>query len=159
MCFFIDLILFLGRILFAFVFAYLGIDQLAHWSRSLEFFKDVPSNTASFLVVTGLLLQFFGAFSLFFGFKTRLGALALLLYVLGTAVWPISLVELMKEGHEPELINFLQQILSVAGLLYVLAVGSGRFSYDWLFGSRSSACSRHVSKESPSEVQKEPSKT
>lgn len=137
MCFFIDLILFLARSLFAFVFAYHGIDQLLNWNRSLEFFKDLPSSTASLLLVAGLALQFFGAFSLFFGVKTRLGAFALILYVIGVAVWPVSPLTLAESGNEAALLSLLQHALSVAGLLYVFAIGSGRWSCDWLCGSRS----------------------
>lgn len=141
MCFFVDLILFLARTLFAFVFAYLGIDQLMHWSQSLEQFKDLPTNTATLLLVAGLVLQFFGAFSLFFGAKTRLGALALLIYVLAGAFLPISPMLLTQEGHEAELLRFLEQMLIAAGLLYVFAVGSGRLACDWLWGGRCYTCS------------------
>lgn len=157
MCFFKDLILFLARSLFAFVFAYHGIDQLLHWNRSLEFFKDLPGSTASVLLVAGLILQFFGAFSLFFGVKTRLGALALLLYVIATALFPISPMTLTESGNEAQLLWLLQHALSVAGLLYVFAVGSGRWSCDWLFGSRS--CKNHCDhshKETPPQPRETP---
>lgn len=161
MCFFVDLILFLGRILFAFVFAYLGIDQLLHWTRSLELFKDLSSNTASFFLVAGLILQFFGAFSLFFGVKTRLGALALLIYVIAMAIRPgpdpIALSSLTQAGHETELVTFLHQLLTVAGLLYVLAVGSGRISCDWLCGSsRCITCAPPKETPPPKEEPKKP---
>lgn len=162
MCFFTDLILFLGRILFAFVFAYLGIDQLLHWNRSLEFFQDVPPTTASLLLVTGLILQFFGAFSLFFGVKTRLGALALLFYVIMMTMWPISPMALIQSGNEEALLRFLQHTLSIAGLLYVFGVGSGRWSYDWLSGCRTCcagpcATNKKTPEQEPSA--KEPPKT
>lgn len=160
MCFFVDLILFLGRILFAFVFAYLGIDQLLHWSRSIDALKDMPANTASLVLVVGLILQFFGAFSLFFGVKTRIGALALLIYVLAVAIQPVSFATLTQAGHESELLIFLQQILTIAGLLYVLGVGSGRLSCDWLCGnSRCTTCPvPKKDKELPPPPKEEPKK-
>jgi putative oxidoreductase len=125
-----DLEMFLGRLLFAFVFAYFAIDQLTHWSTATGALSARGITLPALTLVVGIILQFFGALSLFFGTRTRIGALALIVYVIASTLIYHDVGRLTEHGNEQEVVAVLQNVAWLAGLLYVLANGAGRWSGD-----------------------------
>lgn len=129
-----DFLMFLGRVLFAFVFTYSAIDQLTHWgsvSSQLDA-RHVP--LVPLVLGIGIFLQFFGGLSLFCGMRTILGTLALILYVVIGTFLMYDIATLYHPGYEADLVAVLQNTALLAGLLYVLANGPGRWSGDHIAG-------------------------
>lgn len=122
--------MFLSRMLFAFVFTYFAIDQLTHLNTSVQLLISKGVAMAPLVLSLGIFLQLIGSFFLFFGMRTRLGVLLLLLYLVGSTLMLNSTTELHQPGKEAELAGVLQNTAYVAGLLYVLANGPGRWSAD-----------------------------
>lgn len=82
--------------------------------------KGVPA----FAVWIGFAIKLFGGFAVIIGFQTRLAALLLILFTLGTA---FIFHPFWVQG---EWITFWKEISMIGGLLVLAAVGPGALSID-----------------------------
>jgi putative oxidoreductase len=82
--------------------------------------KGIPA----FMAYAGFTIKFFGGLAIIVGFQTRLAAMLLVIFTLGTAFifHPI--------GSEPGNYTFLKEISMIGGLLILAAVGPGELSID-----------------------------
>jgi putative oxidoreductase len=132
--------LLLGRICLSALFIMAGIGKFLDYDQTTQYmvakgFTMVPL----FLVVSGA-IEIIGGLSLLLGYRIRYGALLLILFMIPTtllfsAFWSY-------EGLEARLqfIQFLKNVSVIGGLLYVLSVGAGKFSFDSCCGCKPTSC-------------------
>jgi len=106
----------LGRILIASYFMISGVAKMAHCEVSLSLYQEYPY-PMMFLYASTLFL-ILGSFSVFLGYKTRLGGFLLLLAVLPT-------VDVL-----------VRDFAIIGGLLFVISRGGGLCSFDAMSRSR-----------------------
>ena len=123
-------LLVLARLFLSAVFVRSGI------SHGLEFAgtqgaiasKGVPTALAAVMAVAAIILLLGGGLSILLGVKTRVGAIALLIFLIpATVLFHLNLADRAEE------IQFLKNIGLMGGLLLLVQVGPGAFSID---GSR-----------------------
>lgn len=119
-----------GRILLALIFLVSGIGKIGGFADTAGYMasKGVPMVEAS--LVISIIIEIGAAAMLILGFKARLGAAALLLWVI-----PVSLVfhnfwALPAAEQQIQMIMFMKNLAIMGGLLFVMARGSGPYSLD-----------------------------
>lgn len=115
--------MFLGRLFLSANFLVSGFFKI-FYSEAPEGVKMIPI----LLVVAGI-VELVGALSLILGFKTRAGAILLILYLIPIMVvlhhWDTSLIADMAARK-----LFLNHLAIIGGLLYVACCGAGGCSCD-----------------------------
>jgi len=129
------IVMLLGRICLAALFFYGIYETAAYWEITVGMYREQGVVQPQLVVLVITLVQLFGAVSLLFGWKARIGAF-LLLVVLGVKIalfhdfWS-------SWSEDPTVFNehFKQFSIGLGiagGLLYVLACGSGCCSCDYV---------------------------
>ena len=122
-----DILLVIGRVLFALIFINLGIAHLTKLNDMTGYaqFKKVPAPKLA-VIVTGLML-IIGGLYIVFGVYADLGALLLAIFLVPTAFmmhnfWTIQ----DPQAKQGEMINFFKNLsLAGAALIIFVLVGSG----------------------------------
>lgn len=122
-----DILLVIGRVLFALIFINSGIAYLTKLNDMTGYaqFKKVPAPKLA-VIVTGLML-IIGALYIVFGVYADLGALLLAVFLVPTAFmmhnfWTIQ----DPQAKQGEMINFFKNLsLAGAALIIFVLVGSG----------------------------------
>jgi uncharacterized membrane protein YphA (DoxX/SURF4 family) len=122
-----DILLIIGRVLFALIFINSGIAHLTKLNDMTGYakFKKVPAAKLA-VIVTGLML-IIGGLYIVFGVYADLGALLLALFLVPTAFmmhnfWTVQ----DPQAKQGEMINFFKNLsLAGAALIIFVLVGSG----------------------------------
>jgi putative oxidoreductase len=121
----------LGRCLMALFFALVGLEQLRDWAAWRITLLSHGLSPPDVALVIAVIIELGGAFALAIGFRTRLAALALFLLTVAASLvlndfWEIEDAELARVQLE----LFLRNVAIAGGLLIVVGMGAGRWSYD-----------------------------
>ena len=126
-CSFITL---LGRIGLALLFLLSGINKFVEWDATSAYMASKGFTFVPFFLVGAALVEIVFSILLILGYKTRLAAAVLFLFLIPTSVifhdfWH-------HEGLERHLqmLFFLRNVAIMGGLLYVISCGAGGFSFD-----------------------------
>lgn len=116
----------IGRILVGGFFLWEGIQNTLNFPSATGFLTDTGLFGASAWVVAMLFVatEVLGGLSLIVGYKSRITALILALYVVVTS--PLYLLDTALGGVALQF--FLQSMAIVGGLLYISAFGNGKWS-------------------------------
>jgi len=126
-----DFVLLLGRFLLALIFLHEGWSLAADLTATIDTFAKLGLSTP--VALATIALQIGAGLSVAAGFLTRLGALALALFCLATA-----LLFHTNFASQNELLHF-EKDLAIAGGMFVLsASGAGSISIDRLLRKRAS---------------------
>jgi putative oxidoreductase len=140
----------IGRILLAQIFLVSSADKIMNWSGTLQqmetnfhrFFNwyGAGPGMLSFwdsimaaLLGIAIVFELGGGLSLLLGFKARLGALALFLFLIPTTLIFHSFWTYPEAQQQMQMINFLKNIAIMGGLWLAITFGSGLCSLDALF--------------------------
>lgn len=126
-----NLIALAGRILLAAVFVLSGFNKLNNFSGTAGFMASAGLPITEVLLVMTILIELICGLMLVTGYRTRLAALILFLFMI-----PVTLV-----FHNPaaatdaalaqqQMIHFLKNLAIMGGLLQLWAFGPGAFSLD-----------------------------
>lgn len=114
-----------GRVLLSILFIVAGFSKLTSIAGTAAFFGNIglPMPTVTAIIVG--LVEFLGGLAILVGFKTRIAAIVLALFVLGATV--VAHLDFSQPGNA----LMLQKNLGlVGGFLFLAVLGAGRFSID-----------------------------
>jgi putative oxidoreductase len=119
-----------GRALLATIFIVAGIDKIIHYDHYTQLLTTQHIPLPVIVLGIGLAFELLGGLLLLLGFKTRLGACMLLIFVIPATLifhdfWSFQPEHMTEQCH-----HFLKNLAIFGGLLYVLAVGAGKYSLD-----------------------------
>jgi putative oxidoreductase len=124
----VDVALLAARLGIGVIFLVSGLGKLAGWSGTVAYVasKGVPQP----LLVVATALEILGAASILVGWKTRWGAVALIVFLV-----PVTLVFhnfWAYQGAEvqAQTVNFLKNVAIAGGLMGILGAGPGALSLD-----------------------------
>ena len=125
----------LGRSLMALFFALTGLAQLRDWPGSRLTLLSHGLQPPDVILAIAVVLEFGGAFALLLGFRARLAALALFVLTVAASLgmndfWKIDDAELAYSQMQ----LFLRNLAIAGGLLVIVGMGAGRWSYDTWHG-------------------------
>ena len=116
----------MGRVLIALIFIMSGIHKIAAPQETQHYMIMMGLTWATTLLYVGaILVEVLGGLSLLLGYKTKLGAMMLIAFMI-----PTTLLFHMKFGDQNQMIHFMKNLAMIGGLLYVAQHGAGRLSMD-----------------------------
>jgi putative oxidoreductase len=131
-----SLLLAVGRILIAVIFLRGGINKLAAIAATTATMADHGIPYPHILVWGAVALEIGGGLALIVGLFARCAALALFFYTLALALIFHAFWAVPPDAVRRETASFLGHLAMMGGMLYVVAIGAGRYSIDGLWQSR-----------------------
>ncbi|MEM7052033.1 MAG: DoxX family protein [Acidobacteriota bacterium] len=110
----------LGRILLSGIFLMSAFGKITDFAGSQAYMESKGMPMTGLLLAGAIVLELFGGLSLVTGFKARLGALALIIFLI-----PATLIFHTNFADQMEVIAFLKNLSILGGLLMVYAFGPG----------------------------------
>jgi len=125
-----NILLLLGRVLLSLIFVLSGFDKLTLWSDTGAYMASKGMPFVPFFLGMAVVLELGGGLLVGLGYRARLGAVALVVFVIPTTLifhnfWSLAGPEQMLQTT-----MFLKNLSILGGLLLVVACGPGRFSLD-----------------------------
>ena len=116
----------LGRILLSLIFILSGLGKIGDWSGTAGSMAAKGMVAVPFFLTMAILFELGGGLTVLLGFKGRLGAWALVFYLI-----PVSLIfhnfwAFTGAEQRMQVINFLKNLAIMGGLLLVALRGAGK---------------------------------
>lgn len=116
----------LGRILLSLIFILSGLGKIGDWSGTAGSMAAKGMVAVPFFLTMAILFELGGGLTVLLGFKARLGAWALVFYLI-----PVSLIfhnfwAFTGAEQRMQVINFLKNLAIMGGLLLVALRGAGK---------------------------------
>jgi putative oxidoreductase len=128
-----------GRVALVLIFLISGLGKIGGFASTASLMASKGLPAAPLLLVGAILLEVGGSLSVLAGYKTRWGALALMVFLI-----PVSLVfhnfwAVTGPEAQQQMINFLKNVSILGGLAVLYAAGPGPVSLDAKLASGPSA--------------------
>ena len=125
-----DALLLVARVLLVVLFVLFGWSKLTGFSGTEQYMASTGAPVPALAAVIAIVMELAVGIVIAVGFKTRVLALVLALYTLGTAF--IGHHFWTQTGMEQyiNMINFYKNISIIGGLLLLCATGPGKYSFD-----------------------------
>ena len=125
-----NLLLLLARVLLVILFLKSGLPKLINFSGTVAYMGSVGAPFPSVAAAVAVFMEVPVAIAVLLGFQTRLLALLLAIYTIGTGIighayWTMTGAEQMNN-----MIHFYKNVAIAGGFLALCAAGAGRFSFD-----------------------------
>ncbi|MBW2148289.1 MAG: DoxX family protein [Deltaproteobacteria bacterium] len=114
-----------GRIFIAVIFLNSGYGKIMGFAGTQKYMESHGLPLVSILLVSAIFAEIAGGLSLVLGVYTRLGALALLLFMI-----PTTLIFHTDFTQRIQVIHFLKNLAIMGGILAFMAMGDGGLGYD-----------------------------
>jgi putative oxidoreductase len=138
-----DIALSIGRVAIPIVFIVSGVAKFLNVSgianhpgvtNFMNAFGEITSRTSlGYIIAT---IEVVGGISVLIGFKTRWGAIALLLFTACTIIFAHNFWTMEGAARAANQVQALKNLAIMGGLLVFAVVGSGRYSMDDLVATR-----------------------
>lgn len=119
-----DIIDLIGRIFISIIFLYQGVTSILEASAAKEvMINHGINNQTQLLFLTGIGLMLIGGISVLVGYRAKLGAFLLLIFLIpSTLTYYFDFDDVMKQQM------LLRNVAIMGGLLLLMANGSGKYS-------------------------------
>lgn len=114
-----------GRILFALMFLMPALNKITNFEGTQLYMASKNMPMIPFLLVCAIMILLFGAFSIATGFKTKIGVVALIIFLI-----PATLIFHNELSDQNQFIHFLKNVALLGGLLMLFVNGTGELSLD-----------------------------
>lgn len=123
-----------GRVLFSFVFLMSGFEKILGFSGTVAYMESAGMmQYTTILAILAIIFELGGGILILAGWKTRLGALLLLIFTAATALEIHHFWSYPVEQEAMQMINFMKNLALLGGALYIMSFGAGRYSVDGWF--------------------------
>jgi putative oxidoreductase len=117
-----------GRIMMAVIFLFSGFGKITGFAGTAGYMASKGLPMVEVLLVASIVIEIGGALMLILGYKAKLGAAALLLWMIPVTLvfhnfWAVPAAE-----QQLQMIMFMKNLAMLGGLLYIMAFGSGPMS-------------------------------
>ena len=120
-----------GRILISLIFFMSGIGKIFDFSGTTAYMENVGNMPmASILLVGAIVLELAGGLSIILGFKARIGAILLMVFLIPATLIFHDFWTFPEEQQKIQMIMFMKNLSIFGALLTIVAYGSGPFSLD-----------------------------
>ncbi|MCI0701717.1 MAG: DoxX family protein [Planctomycetia bacterium] len=132
-----------GRIFLAPIFLLSGIMKISNWSETVEKMTSEGMVAAPFFLAMAILFEIAGGLMVLLGFKVRIGAAALIVFLIPATLIFHDFWNFQSPAKESQMQHFMKNLTIMGGLLALTAAGAGRFSLDALC-CRSATANTHT---------------
>jgi putative oxidoreductase len=120
----------LGRLLLSHIFLLSGVAKILDWPGTEKEMAEKGMVLIPFFMAGAILVELGGGLSLLAGYRARLGALALFLFLIPTTLVFHSFWTYAEPERHIQLDQFIKNIAIMGGLLVLAGRGPGRWSLD-----------------------------
>lgn len=128
--FFRSFLIFIGRLCIATIFILAGVSKFINFDQTAAYMASKGLTMIPLFLFGAAAIEILGGLSLVLGYRTRLGAAILLLFLIPTTIIFHDFWNLSGAEYSEQQINFLKNLAIFGGLLYVLNYGSGKLACD-----------------------------
>lgn len=122
----------IGRILLVLIFLKSGIGKIENFDATAQLMaKNGIAPYTNFFLVGAIFFELVGSITIILGYFARFGAVLLLIFLIPTTL--IFHDVFVANPSQGIMVNFMKNVGIFGGLLVLLAVGAGRFSFDYFF--------------------------
>lgn len=121
---------FVGRIFICIIFIAAAVNKLTHWDLNAQMMAAKGMTNIPLLLILGMIVEFIGGLSLLLGFKPRLGALLLFLFLIPTTLIMHNFWSVPEVERDLQTVMFFKNLAIMGGLLYIMAFGPGSCAID-----------------------------
>lgn len=125
-------LMFIGRLCIAAIFLAAGVTKFMEYDQTSQYMLAKGFTAVPIFLFGAALIEILGGLSLVFGYKARIGALALWAFLIPTTIIFHDFWNLEGADRALQQIMFLKNLAIFGGLLYVLSSGAGLWSIDAL---------------------------
>jgi putative oxidoreductase len=115
----------IARILLSAIFLRSGIGKIIDFAGTQQSMASAGIPLTGLFLVGAIVFELVGAISVLLGYKTRWGAIALIIFLI-----PATLIFHTNFADSMQVIQFLKNLAILGGLLMVVAYGPGMASLD-----------------------------
>lgn len=119
-----------GRILLALIFLKSGIGKIGGFAGTAGWMASKGLPMAEVLLAITIVIEIGAALMLILGYKARLGAAALLLWMIPVTFIFHNYWAMPADQQMIQQIMFMKNLALMGGMLYIMAFGSGHLSLD-----------------------------
>jgi putative oxidoreductase len=120
----------LGRILLAQIFLLSGLNKIGAWEQTAGYMASKNLPLVPFFLVAAILFEVGGGLSVALGYKARLGAAALVVFLIPATLIFHNFWALQGMEQQVQMIMFMKNLAILGGLLLVIGFGPGPLSLD-----------------------------
>ena len=119
-----------GRGLLSLIFIMSAFGKVTSWEGTAGYMASKGMPAVPFFLTAAILFELFGGLSVLAGYKARLGAIALIIFLIPATLIFHNFWAYQGMEQQMQMINFLKNLSIVGGLLLVTAFGPGPLSVD-----------------------------
>ena len=120
-----DWVLLFSRIFLTTIFLLVGYNHLMDPVGTKAFMASAGLFAVDFLYIVAVLFMFIGGLSVLLGYRTDLGAVLLMMFLI-----PSTLIFHLDFSNMDQIINFQKNLAILGGLFAIYVAGPGRISED-----------------------------
>jgi len=120
----------LGRTLLGLPFFFSGLNKIFAWGQTAGYMAARGFPLVPLFLLAAVILEIGGSLSLFLGLRVKLGAAALLIFLIAATLIFHNFWAFMGAEKQEQMINFMKNVAIMGGLLFVLTFGPGPMSFD-----------------------------
>ncbi len=113
----------IGQILFSLIFIASGLSKISDWQKTTEYMGNHHMIFIPFFLIMAIILQLIGGLSILLNYKTKFGAMLLLVFIIPATFifhnfWTLPTgteIEIINQQYE--MVSFLKNSTIIGGLL------------------------------------------
>lgn len=120
----------IGRICLSFIFIMSGLHKITNWSGTAAYMEANGMFWIPLFLLGAMVFELSGGISLLLGFKTRIGAALLIVFLIPTTLIFHNFWADPPDQQQLQMIMFMKNLAILGGLLVVFGFGAGPISLD-----------------------------
>jgi putative oxidoreductase len=126
-----------GRVFLSAIFLFSGFGKIADWSKFAHMMDEKGMPLVPLFLAGAIAFEILGGLSLLLGFYGRVGAVALIVFLIPTSLIFHNFWAAEAAQQQNQMIHFMKNVAIMGGLLMVAALGTDGFSIDrWMNRTR-----------------------
>jgi len=116
----------IGRILFSLIFIASGLSKIGDWNKTISYMESHNMVFTPILLTIAILLQVIGGLSIITSYKTQIGAILLLVFILPATFifhnfWSLPTITAVERiTQQAEMVSFLKNLTIIGALLLLV---------------------------------------
>ena len=119
-----------GRTLLSLMFIISGWGKITGFAGTAGYMESAGMSFPQLLLVGAIIVELGGGLMLLFGWKARVAALAMFLFIIPATLIFHNFWAADAANAQNQMIHFMKNVTIMGGMLYVMAFGAGPLSLD-----------------------------
>jgi putative oxidoreductase len=130
----------LGRVLLSAIFLLAAVgNKIPHFSEVAKVMESAGVPAPQLMLVGAIVFLIAGSLSVILGYKARIGAALLLVFLVLASYYFHPFWKLSGQAQQEQMIQFMKNLSMMGTMLFLMANGSGPLSLDTYLAKRSAA--------------------